>query len=204
MFRDGPHWLPAWGAASALLLVLELGLGLGFPAALGAGLLLGLVLLLVLRPRGLSERIPTGGRGELVRKLITEAEPQLARLRATAAQLRGPGMGTRFAHMAEVAEAVMQALAADPARITQGQRLLTYLLPRAAQLADGLRLVEAQAEPDPDRQSRLAAMTGRLDNAFTRSRDSLAEPELRALDLELKLLEDALAGTDLPRKKVTG
>lgn len=200
MFRDGPHWLLAWGAASLLLLGLQLGAGFGLPIAFAAGLLLGLVLTVALRPRRLVEMIPAGSRGELVRKLITEAEPSLAQLRATAAQLRAPGVGARFAHMADVADAVMKALVADPARIAQGQRLLTYLLPRAAQLADGLRLVEAQAAPDPERQSRLATMTARLDEAFTRTRDSLAEPELRALDLELRLLEDALAETDTQQK----
>jgi GNAT superfamily N-acetyltransferase len=196
MLRDGPHWLPAWGGAAALLLVLQWGLGLGFGIALAAGLALGIALTLLLRPRSLAERVPAGTRGELVRRLIAEAEPPLAQLRAAAGAIRAPGIGVRFTHMAEAAEAVMQALAADPARIGQGQRLLTYLLPRAAQLAEGLRLVEAQAAPDPERQGRLAAMTARLETAFMRSRDSLAEPELRALDLELRLLEDALAETD--------
>ncbi|MFZ4405910.1 MAG: 5-bromo-4-chloroindolyl phosphate hydrolysis family protein [Paracraurococcus sp.] len=196
MLRDGPHWLPAWGAAAALLLALQFGAGLGFPIAFAGGLLCGVVLTAVLHRPGLAESIPSGGRGDLVRKLIAEAEPELARLHAAAAALRDPALGSRFASMAATTTGVMQALAADPARIGQGQRLLTYLLPRAAQIAEGLRLIEAQAAPDAERQRRLTEITVRLDEAFTRTKDRLAEPELRALDLELKLLEQALAEAD--------
>ena len=196
MLRDGPHWLPAWGAAAALLLALQFGAGLGFPLALAGGLLCGLVLTAVLYRPGLAESIPSGGRGDLVRKLIAEAEPELARLRGAAAALRDPALGSRFASMATTTTGVMQALVADPARVGQAQRLLTYLLPRAAQIAEGLRLIEAQTAPDADRQRRLTEITVRLDDAFTRTKDRLAEPELRALDLELKLLEQALAEAD--------
>jgi hypothetical protein len=198
MLRDGPHWLPAWAAASALLLALQFGLGLGFPLALAGGAALGIGLTLALRPRALTERVAGGGRGDLVRKLITEAEPPLARLRAEAAGLRDAAARARFERMAETAETVMHALAEDPARIGQGQRLLTYLLPRAAQLADGLQLTETQAAPDPARRRRMLEVAERLEAAFLRTRDSLAEPDLRALDIELKLLEAALAEADAP------
>jgi GNAT superfamily N-acetyltransferase len=190
--QDGPHWLPAWAAASALLLALQFGLGLGFPLALLGGLLLGVALTLVLRPRALAERVAGGSRGDVVRKLIAEAEPELARLHGVAAALGDRALGERFARIGAVTGQVMQALAADPARIGQGQRLLTYLLPRAVQLAEGLRLVEAQAHPDPERRRRMVEVSAQLERAVARTRDNLAEPDLRALDVELKLLEAAL------------
>jgi hypothetical protein len=202
LLRDGPHWLIAWAGASALLVLLQFGLGLGFPLAFGAGLAAGAALTIALRPRALAERVAAGGRGDVVRKLIAEAEPQVARLRAEAAGLRDATARGRFERMADIAGAVMRALAEDPARIGQGQRLLTYLLPRAVQLADGLQLLEAQTMPDPERRRRMVEVTGRLEGAFIRTRDSLAEPDLRALDIELKLLESALseAETAAPRR----
>jgi len=193
LLRDGPHWLPAWGAASLLLPVLQFGLGLGFTLAVAAGLGLGAALTLALRPRALAERVTGGSRGDLARKLIAEAEPLVARLRAEAAGLRDAAARARFAGLADTSEAVMQAMAADPALIGQAQRLLTYLLPRAVQLADGLQLLEAQTAPDPERRRRMIDVSLRLEAAFTRARDNLAEPDLRALDIELKLLDSALA-----------
>ena len=63
----------------------------------------------------------------------------------------------------------------------------------AAEIAEGMVVVEGQRTPDPRRLAEIEDVMVKLDHAFTFYADSFAQAELDALDVELKLLSRSLA-----------
>jgi len=72
------------------------------------------------------------------------------------------------------------------------QRFLTYYLPAAADVAEGAVAIFAQARPDTGRIAEVKATAERLDAAFATYADNLVLADLSRLDLDLKLLGQAL------------
>jgi hypothetical protein len=52
--------------------------------------------------------------------------------------------------------------------------------------------LENKSEPSPDRVQQTRETMAQLNDAFTRFADELHEPQLQTLDLDLKVLNDAL------------
>jgi len=78
------------------------------------------------------------------------------------------------------------------------RRLLSFYLPNAASLAEGWRALETRITPSDDRMNQTRETVKALGDAFDRFADQASEPQLKTLDLDLKVLNDALK-SDLER-----
>jgi hypothetical protein len=188
----------AAGAVAALALPLGVfGLSLPFPAVILVAAVLYAGVALVLAPRRVAERIKPGQVGrvqaELVAGLIEEGEATVTRLREAARGLRSKDACTTTTHLADAAQGILDRLSGEPEKLPAVRRFLTYYLPRSAEIAEGLKIVEGQRRPDSKRQVEIEATLTRLDQAFTFYADSFAQAELDTLDVELKLIGRALA-----------
>lgn len=188
----------AGGVAAAIAIPAGVfGLNLPFPLVvpIAGGIYLGLAFLLA-RPRPIDRIDPERvGRAQaaLVAGLIEASEKPVERLREAARRIGTKDTAKMAAHMAEIAQSILDRLAAEPGKLAAIRRFLTYYLPRSVEIAEGLVVVEAQRAADPARLAGIRDMMARLDQAFTFYSDSFAQAELDALDVELKLLGRALA-----------
>ena len=196
MWADGHHVVA--GAVAGLTLPLTVfALNLPFPAAVGIAGALYLGIVLILAPRRMTDRIKLGeigrAQGELVASLIEDGEKNVMRLREASRGLRTEAAAQTAFHLAEVAHGILERLAAEPAKLPVVRRFLTYYLPRSAEIAEGLGIVERQQIPDAKRQAEIGTVLAKLDQAFTFYADSFAQAELDTLDVELKLIGRALS-----------
>lgn len=193
----GVHHLVAGVVAALALPLCAFVLGLPFPVALVMAVVLYGGVALVLAPRRAAERINPGQVGrvqaELVAELIEQGEGVVARLREAARGLGSKAASRTTSHLAEVAHGILDRLAAEPGKLPAVRRFLTYYLPRSAEIAEGLGLVERQRTPDHGRLAEIEGTLTKLDQAFTYYADSFAQAELDTLDVELKLLGRSLA-----------
>lgn len=194
---NGWNHLLAGGVAALAVPAGVFGLGLPFlvvvPVALG--LYFGTAFLLA--PSRAIDRISAEQIGraqaELVAGLIEEGETLVERLRQASSSLASKEAARRAAHMAEIARSILDRLAQEPGKLPAIRRFLTYYLPRSADIAEGMAVVERQRSGDPKRLAELGEMMGKLDHAFTYYSDSFAQAQLDILDVELKLLGRSLA-----------
>jgi len=193
----GWHHLVAGAVAALALPLCAVMSGLPFPVALVIALVFYAGIALVLAPRRAAERINQGQVGrvqaELVAELIEQGEAVVARLREAARSLRSKGASRTTSHLADVAHGIPDRLTAEPGKLPAVRRFLTYYLPRSAEIAEGLGIVERQRTPDHMRLAEIEATLTKLDQAFTFYADSFAQAELDTLDVELKLLGRSLA-----------
>jgi hypothetical protein len=81
---------------------------------------------------------------------------------------------------------------ADPTRAMAVRRLLTFYLPNAASLAEGWVALEGRALPSPERMTQTGQTLRSLNEAFAKFADDMAEPQMQTLDVDLKVVNDAL------------
>ncbi len=195
MAGRGESTLLAGGAAAVALPVLALGahLPLLVAGAVSAAVFAG-VWLLSPGPtsRGLDVDALTEAQGGTARALTADAQGSLDRLRAAGKGVRDPQMKAAVDKLAATAGRVLQDLRDAPDRVMAVRRLLTFYLPNAASLAEGWRALEATARPSAERVAQTRSTMAALDEAFTRFADDLQAPQLQTLDLDLKVLNDAL------------
>ena len=175
------------------VLALDLPLLLTLPVA---GLLYAGVAL-ALAPRERRLRIDTSridrGQADVARDLIDEAQTSVDRLHGVARQLRAPAERARIEALADSARTILDRLAGAPEKIPAVRRFLAYYLPRSAEIAEGLVILSRQATPDATRRRGIEATLGRLAEAFAFYADNLDRADLQNLDVELKLIDRALA-----------
>jgi len=195
MQNDDRDWrfLAAGGAAATLLPLLVFGFGAPFWAGLiGAGAAYG-GLSLLLSPRRPFEDVDPAklseGRLRVLRAALEETLPALARLEAL--KVRDRAVRERVAAIAASGRAVVAELEAAPEALASVQRLLTYYIPRAAELGEGYADMEARGV-GAERRAAIADLLDKLQHAFAHYRDQLADQELAALDVEIKLVGEAL------------
>jgi hypothetical protein len=129
---------------------------------------------------------------ELVASLIEDGETVIARLKLAAQKLQSKDAASKASHMAEIARSILDRLAEEPDKLSAVRRFLTYYMPRSAEIAEGMVVVETQRSPDRKRLGEIADIMGKLDHAFTFYSDSFAQAELDTLDVELRLLSRSL------------
>ena len=199
-------------AAIAAALVLPLAtLGLRLPLWVGAPIAAGVFFgaWLVLRsistaPDGFDADAVNDARSETSRMLLNTASAPLARLEAAAKAITDPAMRAQVRSLADTGQKVVQGVKADPDRAMAVRRLLTFYLPNAASLAEGWRALETRAQPSDERMKQTRETMQSLNQAFSQFADNLVEPQLQTLDVDLKVLKDALqadlsqAPTSLP------
>lgn len=191
------NFLIAAGVAAAAFYGLVRFVHLSAVAATGFAVLafFGLLFTLSMRRPALSGKpkpLVRKNRSAVLDELFAEAEPAVERLDTASKDIRDGGMRQRYQHLTSSARAILRALDENPADAMRLRRFLLYYLPRAADLAEGAAAMSKQTNPDLARFRALADLTGRLDDAFSRFADSLVDDDLEKLDLEMKLMADAL------------
>lgn len=190
------HHLLAGALAALALPMVALGLNLPlWVAVLVAGFVYGGAALLLMPKRAIDRVDPNRvgtAQAELVAGLIEDGERDVARLAKAAKRLRTASAAQMSLHMSNVAQSILSRLATEPGKLSSVRRFATYYLPRAADIAEGMALVESQRNADPRRLGEIADVMGKLDQAFTFYSDNFAQAELDVLDVELKLLSQSL------------
>lgn len=193
------------GTAAALalpLLAFRVHLPLWLAAVIALGVFYGLKLILEPGPERPAPRLNTetldGARLETAQALITEGRAALDRLVQATRGLRDPAMKAELKQLTATADRVLGDLREDPSRAMAVRRLLTFYLPNAASVAEGWRALEGRTLPAPDRAAQTRQTVHALNDAFRRFADELVQPQMQTLDLDLKVLNDALK-SDLER-----
>ncbi len=185
------------GVAAALTPpVLVLGFGLPAWLALTIAFLEFVVLWFVLKPRAEPGRLDAGAirdnRRGAAEDLIADGERALQRLREAPRTIRDQLMREEIRLLVMKADRVMREVRGHPDKVMAVRRLLNFYLPNAASVAEGWRALENKSEPSPDRVQQTRETMAQLNDAFTRFADELHEPQMQTLDLDLKVLNDAL------------
>ncbi|GJE73080.1 5-bromo-4-chloroindolyl phosphate hydrolysis family protein [Methylorubrum podarium] len=151
---------------------------------------------MALAPRALFDGLDPGSVDAatvaLARDVIVAARADLDRLRAAALGLRTREAARHLEHLHGIVRGVLERVEGDPRRMSRVRRLLTYYLPAAVRLGEGLRVLEAAHRPDAARLAAVGAMIARLDTVFARHADRIDGVAVEGLDVELTLLADAL------------
>jgi 5-bromo-4-chloroindolyl phosphate hydrolysis protein len=193
----GTSTLLAAVAAALTLPLLALGLNLPWWLALVVALAVFGGVWLMLKSGGglglgLSDAALLEARSDMAQGLLREAADAIERLRKVRREIKDAPMRTEIARLLEVGDKVVREVREDPGRAMAVRRLLTFYLPNAASVADGWRTLETRATPSAERMTQTREVMGGLSQAFAKYADEVAEPELQTLDLDLKVLKDAL------------
>lgn len=182
--------------------ILRLGFDQPLWLALTAAFVEFVAIWLLLKPGPEPGRLDAGaiasGRGDTARALIADGEAALNRLREAPRAIRDQLMREEIRLLVMKAERVLREVRGDPDRVMAVRRMLTFYLPNAASVAEGWRVLESKSEPAPERVRQTRETMAQLNDAFTRFADDLHEPQMQTLDLDLKVLNDALK-TDLEK-----
>ena len=142
---------------------------------------------------GLSDDAVLEAQGETSRRLVADAVDAIARLRKAAGAIRDPDMRDQVTALMQTGERVVKDVRENPDRAMSVRRLLTFYLPNAASVAEGWRTLESRTSASAtERMTQARDVMKSLTSACAQYADDVAEPELQSLDLDLKILKDAL------------
>ena len=172
-------------------------LGLGLPLWLDAALTAGLAggVYFAVRsgaPATLDDEALADARLQTGRGLLVDATAALERMRKAQAAVRDPAVRGQIGDLLRTGQKVIGDVRADPTKAMAVRRLLTFYLPNAASLAEGWVALESRAAPSPERMTQTGQTLRALNEAFSRFSDDLMEPQMQTLDIDLKVVNDAL------------
>jgi hypothetical protein len=147
----------------------------------------------------IDERAATALAMPLHRQIIADAQPSQARLEAAASVGDGQ-LGARLRAMVARVKKVASGLDADPSRLSDVQRLFTYYLPATADLLAARGNLVASG--DSARLAEIDAMIGKLGLAYDDFAARLAGHDARSLEIDLRLLDQALDQEFVMKTKV--
>jgi hypothetical protein len=199
--RRADGWAPVvlatlGGGLAGFVALAELRLGpiLAAGAGLGAYALL-LVVLDRVWPRPAVTSEPADTVEDATVALLAEAELCARRLDAAADAASGPAAVALRAIGAR-ARVIAAHVTADPARLPTLLRAFTYYLPAAAELGEDRARLAPQA--DARRLLEIDDTLARLADAFAGFERQALAPDLQELDLDLRLIDQALASDTSP------
>jgi hypothetical protein len=178
--------------------------GLITVAAVGVGLLAGATLAYGLRWWEEAQERPIGGRDRprpalhdptvvgqdpraaLVRSVVTGAMGHLRAIDKWAGASQDLEIAAILTRIAAIGHRVCTAVAAQPALFERAQRLLTYHAEKAAKLA------ELSSSAEGARLAGVRRVLARMELLFEETQAALKQEDARELDLELKLIDQAL------------
>lgn len=126
-----------------------------------------------------------------LRAALQSALPALARLER-AAQAAEASLGQRLQRMVDVSRGLIAEIENEPARLAIVQRLLTYYLPSAADIAEGYARLRADGLAPRARLAGAESVLAQLEAAVAHFAARLQDQDLRALDAEIRLVAAAL------------
>jgi hypothetical protein len=131
--------------------------------------------------------------------VVLQAKDDLLRIHRAVPRIADPQVTAALADLSRIAEDHLASLVNAPERMRRVRRPLSYHLPKAAELAQGLASMGQQPEQEP-RARKVAALLIALADFFRAHRDGLETPDARRLDVEIKLLENALRSETIARR----
>ena len=186
--------LAACAAGAVLPLgVLLIGMPIWIDAPVAGGVGIGLYFLLRSgKQPTIDEEALNDARAQTGRSLLPDATASLDRMKLTLGQIRDPAVRGQVAQLVTTGRKVVDQVRADPTRAMAVRRLLTFYLPNAASLAEGWVALEGRALPSPERMTQTGQTLRSLNEAFAKFADDMAEPQMQTLDVDLKVVNDAL------------
>jgi hypothetical protein len=185
-------------AAAAAVAFPAAALGLHLPLWLDGGLsaaVFGGLYLVVRRPAagsGLDDDSVIEARNQTGRGLLEDGTAALDRLRRSGKMIQDAPMRGQVERLCRTADKVIQGVRTDPGKAMAVRRLLTFYLPNAASLSEGWQALEQRTTPGGDRAEQTRKTMLALNDAFSQYADDLTQPQMQTLDLDLKVLNDAL------------
>lgn len=131
-------------------------------------------------------------RAETVRAILDHAAEQLREAQAAAANLPDAEAQDLFARLARTGQQIIDRIAERPDLLPRAQRVLTYHVERAVYLAETLSAVLASKAADPQQIMSAKHVLARMDNLFERTALELTAGDPKEMDLELRLIDQAL------------
>jgi len=186
--------LAACAAGAVLPLgVFLIGMPIWIDAPVAGGVGIGLYFLLRSgKQPTIDEEALNDARAQTGRSLLPDATASLDRMKLTLGQIRDPAVRGQVAQLVTTGRKVVDQVRADPTRAMAVRRLLTFYLPNAASLAEGWVALEGRALPSPERMTQTGQTLRSLNEAFAKFADDMAEPQMQTLDVDLKVVNDAL------------
>lgn len=189
------RYLASGGAGAGVLAALTSAAHLPLWAGLVAGGLTfaGMALTLSPKPRIDDKNLKKIGatRAAVVRAALDEAEDALDRMKAATLRIENRQVKGRLRNIDKAGREVVADLQKAPESLSSVQRLLTYYIPRAAELAVGYAEMERRGS-SAQRRLAISDLLVKLEDAFVHYRDQLAEETLRELDVDIRLVGQAL------------
>ncbi len=165
-----------------------------FPLAALVGVLVALQPELEAWLRRMQQRPP--GPPDPMVAILVENQALADRMRETLAQIEHVSMQSHVRTVADAADAVIAQARHGALEPSFGARILSYYLPRAGDLA--LAWPALEQTHDAARQARALALMERLARLFAHAAAGRTRADLKTLDLDMELLDEAL-DKDLPR-----
>jgi 5-bromo-4-chloroindolyl phosphate hydrolysis protein len=175
--------------AAAIGLHLPLWLDLGLSGGTFAG---GFLLLRSGKQETLDADELADARNQTARGLIPDAAAALDRMKKAMTQIKDPAVRGQVDGLVRTGTKVLGDVRTDPSRAMAVRRLLTFYLPNAASIAEGWVALESRATPSPERMAQTGATLRSLNEAFAKFSDDMVEPQMQTLDIDLKVVNDAL------------
>lgn len=120
--------------------------------------------------------------------VLSQSEAEIRRLRAVHAQLDDGGIAPLVAALAEAGETIVAQARNGALEPRLGARVLSYYLPRAADLAEAWPALEG----DATRRETVQALLQRLVQVLQSTARGQSVEALRVLDVDMRLLDQAL------------
>jgi hypothetical protein len=133
-----------------------------------------------------------GGANTALDAALAEAEPALHRIDRFVADMPRNLVRDRFSQLSETAHKIIAEVKQTPQLLAPVQRLLTYYLPRAAELGDTYRALRTKGVEAPERLQSIEDVLGKMIVAFDHYSEQLLDEDMRALDADIRLVNEAL------------
>jgi hypothetical protein len=137
-------------------------------------------------------RVQSAGRQRVLDAVVNDAGPALDRVEAVIEALPRNAVRDRLDRIAEVATRVLKEIEAEPARLASAQRLLTYYLPRTAEIAEGYLELRKRNAASAERVAAIEEVLAKTEQACVHFAQRVVDDDMRSLDAEIKLVKDAL------------
>ncbi len=192
-------YLVAAGVAAVALPVFVL--GFGAPVWIGAvaagAIFVGGALFAATNPRkalpaGTDSRRIGQGQRAVIDAVMADARPALAQITAIVDSTPKNAIRDRLEKIAELGAKVLDEVDARPERVSSVQRLLTYYLPRTADIAKAYGELRLREAADPARYASIEAVLAKTEAAFVQFKQQMLDEDMRGLDADLELIDEAL------------
>ncbi len=147
------------------------------------------------RPEIAAPRVEENGlndaRAQLVRKVLDEATSDLKKLDAAAGRLADSEAREIAGRLVGAGQRLSAQVAQAPEKLAMAQRAFTYHLPKSVYVAESIAALEVSGA-DPARRQAARHVLARMENLFEKTALDLAGVDAREMDVELRLIQQAL------------